>query len=67
MEALQYPTLTRTNYVELVMVIWVQLHAQDLWEAVEYGDGNHDDRAALAALLHAVYSKMIRPQRQGLL
>lgn len=42
------------------MVMRVQLQAQGLWEAVEYAGGDRDDRAGLAALLHAVPPEMIR-------
>jgi hypothetical protein len=40
----------------------VQLQAQGLWEAVEYGDVNDDreDRTALAALLRAVPPELVR-------
>jgi hypothetical protein len=58
----QYPTLTRLNYAEWAMVMRVQLQAQGLWEAVEYGDVNDDreDRTALAALLRAVPPELVR-------
>jgi hypothetical protein len=57
----QYPTLTRTNYAEWAMVMRVQLQAQHLWDVIEYGaDDNGDDRAALAALLRAVPSELVR-------
>ena len=56
----QYPTLTRTNYADWAMVIRIQLQAQGLWEAVEYGNDDRDDRAALAALPWAVPPEMIR-------
>ena len=59
----QYPTLTRSNYAEWAMVMRVQLQAQHLWDAIEYGvdeDEEHADRAALAALLRAVPPELVR-------
>ena len=57
----QYPTLTRSNYAEWAMVMRVQLQAQHLWDAIEFGaDDEHDDRAALAALLRAVPPELVR-------
>lgn len=42
------------------MVMRVQLQALGLWEAVEYGDDDRDDRVALAVLLRAVPLEVIR-------
>ena len=57
----QYPMLTRSNYAEWAMVMRVQLQAQHLWDVIEFGaDNEHDDRAALAALLRAVPPELVR-------
>ena len=57
----QYPMLTRSNYAEWAMVMRVQLQAQHLWDVIEFGaDDEHDDRAALAALLRAVPPELVR-------
>uniref|UniRef100_A0ACD5XRG8 Uncharacterized protein n=1 Tax=Avena sativa TaxID=4498 RepID=A0ACD5XRG8_AVESA len=56
-----YPTLTRSNYAEWAMVMRVQLQAARLWDVIEYGaDDDHDNRAALTALLRAVPPEMVR-------
>jgi hypothetical protein len=48
----QWPTLTRTNYADWSVIMRVQLQVHGLWEAVREGDADdHEDRAALAALL----------------
>jgi hypothetical protein len=47
-----YPTLSRTNYTDWAIIMCVQLQAQGLWDVVYLGDvDDHEDRAALAALL----------------
>ena len=58
--SMQYPTLTRSNYVEWAMVMRVQLQAAHLWDVIEYGvDDDGDDRAALEALLRAVPPELV--------
>ena len=51
--------LTCTNYADWAMIMRVQLQAQGLWEAVEFGDDESDDRAALGALLRAVLLELV--------
>jgi hypothetical protein len=56
-----YPTLTRSNYAKWAKVMRVQLQAQHLWGVIQYGaDDDCDDRAALAALLHAMPPELVR-------
>ncbi|KAK1650424.1 hypothetical protein QYE76_068229 [Lolium multiflorum] len=58
---LQWPTLTRTNYADWSVIMRVQLQVHGLWEAVSEGDvDDHEDRAVLAALLHAVPPELVR-------
>nr|CAE03285.2 OSJNBb0046P18.1 [Oryza sativa Japonica Group] len=58
-----YPTLTRTNYQDWVLVMRVNMQAQGLWGAVEpEGDDLVDyrqDRQALTAILRAVPAEML--------
>src|SRR5438105_12485890 len=57
----QYPVLTRTNYADWAIIMRVQLQAQGLWDVVNLGDiDDHEDRLALAALLRAVPSELVR-------
>jgi hypothetical protein len=57
----QWPTLTRTNYADWAVLMRVQLQVHGLWEAVNEGDcDEHDDRAALSALLRAVPPELVR-------
>lgn len=59
MGSASYPLLTRTNYVEWMVLIQVMLEARDLWEAVEVGDvDRHEDRMAMEAILRATPSEM---------
>jgi hypothetical protein len=54
-----YPMLTRTNYTKWSAVVRVNLQAAGLWDVVRHGGVEyHDDRLALAALLHAVLAEM---------
>jgi transposase InsO family protein len=55
-----WPQLTKTNYVEWSLRVKLKLQARDLWDVVEYGDGDfRDDRTALDAICSVVPSKMI--------
>jgi hypothetical protein len=55
----EWPTLTKTNYVEWAAVMRVWLQVWHMWEAVRYGDVNYyEDRRALDALIAAVPSEM---------
>jgi hypothetical protein len=57
----QWTTLTRTNYADYAVLMRVQLQVHGLWEAVNEGDcDEHDDRAALSALLRAVPPELVR-------
>lgn len=57
-----YPTLTRSNYSDWVVLMRVNLQAQGLWEAVDIGDVTfHEDHQVLSAILRAVPAEM----RQG--
>src|SRR6266542_2235195 len=59
--SVQYPVLTRTNYVDWAIIMRIQLQAQGLWDAVNLGDVNdHKDRLALTALLRAVPPELVR-------
>ncbi|XP_071685113.1 uncharacterized protein [Lolium perenne] len=56
----QWPTMTRTNYADCAVLMRVQLQVHGLWEAVNEGDcDEHDDRAALSALLRAVPPELV--------
>jgi hypothetical protein len=51
--------LTKTNYIEWVAVMRVQLQVRHMWEAVRYDDVDYyGDRRALDALIAAVPSEM---------
>jgi hypothetical protein len=53
------PTLTKTYYVEWVVVVRIQLQVRHMWEAVRYDDVDYyEDRRALDALIVAVPSEM---------
>ena len=43
----QYPMLTRTNYVEWVVLMKVMLKARRLWAAVTMGAADEDDQSAM--------------------
>lgn len=54
-----WPQLTKTNYVEWLLRMKLKLQARDLWDVIEYGDGDYrDDRTALDAIYSAVPSEM---------
>jgi hypothetical protein len=59
----QYPTLTRTNYNEWLLLMKVNMQAQGLWHAVEPEEEDvieyKEDRLALAAILRAVPPEML--------
>ncbi|KAF8672420.1 hypothetical protein HU200_049631 [Digitaria exilis] len=55
-----WPQLTKTNYNEWSLRMKLKLQARDLWDVVEFGDGDYrDDRTALDAICSAVPSEMI--------
>jgi hypothetical protein len=55
-----WPQLTKTNYVEWSLRMKLKLQARDLWDVIEFGDGDfRDDRTALDAICSAVPSEMI--------
>jgi hypothetical protein len=55
----EWPTLTKTNYVEWAAVMRIRLQVRHMWEAVRYGDVDYNkDRWALDALIAAVLLKM---------
>jgi hypothetical protein len=55
-----YPTLTKTNYFDWVLLIKVKLKARGLWSAVETGGGDHqEDMMALDVLSSAVPPEMV--------
>jgi hypothetical protein len=55
-----WPQLTKMNYVEWLLRMKLKLQARDLWDVVEYGDGDfRDDRTALDAICSVVPSEMI--------
>ena len=59
--AAHFPLLTRTNYIDWVILMKVQLQAQGLWDVVEDGPGDHrEDRRAMSVLLRAVPPELIR-------
>jgi hypothetical protein len=50
-----WPTLTKINNVEWVVVMRIQLQVRHVWEAVRYGDVNYyEDRQPLDALIAVV-------------
>ncbi|CAN6173886.1 unnamed protein product [Urochloa humidicola] len=55
-----WPQLTKTNYVEWSLRMKLKLQAHDLWDVIEFGDGDfRDDRTVLDAICRAVPSEMI--------
>jgi hypothetical protein len=57
----QWPTLTRTNYADWAVLMRVQLQVHGLWDAVNEDEcDEHEDRAALSALLRAVPPELVR-------
>jgi hypothetical protein len=55
--AVNYPTLTKTNYSEWAIIMRVQLQGAGLWDAVEHDDAT--ERLALGAILRSVSSNMV--------
>jgi hypothetical protein len=54
-----WPTLTKTNYVELAAVKRIRLQVRHMWEAVWYGDIDYyEDQWALDALIAVVPIEM---------
>jgi hypothetical protein len=54
-----WPTLTKTNYVEWVVVMRIRLQERHMWEAVWYGDVDYYEyRRALDALIAAIPPEM---------
>jgi hypothetical protein len=54
-----WPTLTKTNYVEWVVVMRVRLQVRHMWEAVRYGDVEYyEDQRELDTLIATVPSEM---------
>jgi hypothetical protein len=52
--------LTKTNYVEWSLRMKLKLQARDLWDVIDFGEGDYrDDRTALDAICSAVPSEMI--------
>lgn len=57
----KWPVLMRTNYADWSVIMRVQLQVHGLWDAVTEDDvDEHDDRAALSALLQAVPPELVR-------
>jgi hypothetical protein len=55
----EWPTLTKTNYVEWATVMRVRLQVRYMWEAVRYDDVDYyEDQRALDALIAAVPPEM---------
>jgi hypothetical protein len=55
-----YPTLTKTNYNDCVLLMKVKMQARGLWEAVEIGDvDERDDRMALDVICSAAPPEMV--------
>lgn len=55
-----WPQLTKTNYVEWSLRMKLKLQARDLWDVIEYGDGEYrDDRTTLVAICSSVPTEMI--------
>jgi hypothetical protein len=58
--AVNYPTLTKTNYSEWAIIMHVQLQGAGLWDAVEHDDATErQERLALGAILRSVSSDMV--------
>jgi hypothetical protein len=56
----QWSTLKHTNYTDWVVLMRIQLQVHGLWEALKEGDyDEHDNRAALSALLHVVPPELV--------
>ena len=56
---MNYPLLTRTNYVEWAVLMQVMLEARELWEAVNIGGvDRHQDCMAMEAILRGTPSEM---------
>ncbi|KAK1677159.1 hypothetical protein QYE76_038007 [Lolium multiflorum] len=57
----QWPTLTRTNYADWAVLMRVQLQVHGLWDSMNEDEcEEHEDRAALSALLRAVPPELVR-------
>jgi hypothetical protein len=55
-----WPQLTKTNYNEWSLHMKLKLQARDLWDVIEFGDGDYrDDRTALDAICSAVPLEMV--------
>jgi hypothetical protein len=55
-----YPTLTRSNYTELSLVMMVNLQAAGLWDIIESDAGDYrEDRSAMAAILAGLTVKQM--------
>jgi hypothetical protein len=55
-----YPTLTKTNYSDWVLLMMVKLKARGLWSAVDPGGGDdHENMMALDVLSSAVPLEMV--------
>jgi hypothetical protein len=55
-----WPQLTKTNYVEWSLRMKLKLQARDLWDVIEFSDGDfRDDRTALDTICSAVPSEMV--------
>jgi hypothetical protein len=55
-----WPQLTKTNYVEWALRMKLKLQARDLWDVVEFGNGDfRDDRTTLDAICSTVPPEMI--------
>ena len=62
----KWPVLMRTNYADWSVIMRVQLQVHGLWDAVTEDDvDEHDDRAALSALLQAVPPELVRTLAAG--
>jgi hypothetical protein len=64
--------LTRTNYQEWALLMWVNMEAQGFWHAIEPDDDDdivkyHEDRLALSAILRSVPNEMLGSQMHGTL
>jgi hypothetical protein len=56
----EWPTLMRTNHADWSVLMRVQLQVHGLWDTVNEGDiDEHEDRAALSALLRAVSPDLV--------
>jgi hypothetical protein len=55
-----WPQLTKMNYTEWSLRMRLKLQARDLWDMIEFGDGDYlVDRSALDAIWSAVPAEMI--------